>query len=41
MVPAAALLDSSCYYMQSARFDAKQVIELAILDQLREEEEKG
>jgi glutamate formiminotransferase / 5-formyltetrahydrofolate cyclo-ligase len=40
MVPAAALLDSTSYYMQSARFDARQVIELAILDQLSEEEEK-
>jgi glutamate formiminotransferase / 5-formyltetrahydrofolate cyclo-ligase len=40
MVPAAALLDSISYYMQSARFDAKQVIELAILDQIGGEEEK-
>jgi glutamate formiminotransferase / 5-formyltetrahydrofolate cyclo-ligase len=40
MVPAAALLDSASYYMQIAQFDPKQVIELAILDQLDTEEEE-
>ena len=40
MVPAAALLDSVSYYMQTAQFDSKQVIELAILDQLGEEEKE-
>jgi glutamate formiminotransferase / 5-formyltetrahydrofolate cyclo-ligase len=34
MVPAAALLDSASYYMQAARLDPGQVIELAILDQI-------
>jgi glutamate formiminotransferase len=32
MIPAAALLDSAAYYMQLARFERKQVIELALLD---------
>ena len=40
MVPAAALLDSVSYYMQTAQFDSRQVIELAILDQLGEEEKE-
>ncbi len=40
MVPAAALLDSVSYYMQTARFDPRQVIELAVLDQLGEEEKE-
>jgi glutamate formiminotransferase / 5-formyltetrahydrofolate cyclo-ligase len=40
MVPAAALLDSASYYMQIAQFDPGQVIELAILDRLGEEEKE-
>jgi glutamate formiminotransferase / 5-formyltetrahydrofolate cyclo-ligase len=40
MVPAAALLDSISYYMQTARFDPGQVIELAILEQLGSEEKE-
>ena len=40
MVPAAALLDSASYYMQIAQFEPRQVIELAILDQLGEEEKE-
>jgi glutamate formiminotransferase len=36
MIPAAALLDSLGYYLQLARFDRKQVIELALLDRLDE-----
>jgi glutamate formiminotransferase / 5-formyltetrahydrofolate cyclo-ligase len=40
MVPAAALLDSASYYMQIAHFESAQVIELAILDQLGEEEKE-
>jgi glutamate formiminotransferase / 5-formyltetrahydrofolate cyclo-ligase len=34
MIPAAALLDSLGYYLQLARFDRKQVIELALLNML-------
>ena len=34
MIPAAALLDSLGYYMQLARFDRKQVIELALLNMI-------
>jgi glutamate formiminotransferase / 5-formyltetrahydrofolate cyclo-ligase len=40
MVPAAALLDSASYYMQTAQFDPGQVIELAILEYLGKEEEQ-
>jgi glutamate formiminotransferase len=40
MVPAAALLDSINYYMQTTRFDPGQVIELAILEQLGDEEKE-
>ena len=40
MVPAAALLDSISYYMQTARFDSRQVIELAMLEQLNNEEKE-
>jgi glutamate formiminotransferase / 5-formyltetrahydrofolate cyclo-ligase len=40
MVPAAALLDSVTYYMQTTRFDPGQVIELAILEQLGNEEKE-
>jgi glutamate formiminotransferase len=38
MIPAAALLDSVAYYLQIANFDPKQVVELALLDMLGEEE---
>jgi glutamate formiminotransferase len=38
MIPAAALLDSAAYYLQIADFDPKQVVELALLDMLGEEE---
>lgn len=38
MIPAAALLDSAAYYLQIADFDPKQVIELALLDTVGEEE---
>jgi glutamate formiminotransferase len=34
MVPAAALLDSAAYYLQSADFNPKQVIELQLLEML-------
>jgi glutamate formiminotransferase len=37
MIPAAALLDSLGYYLQLARFDRKQVIELALLSLADEE----
>jgi glutamate formiminotransferase / 5-formyltetrahydrofolate cyclo-ligase len=37
MVPAAALLNSVSYYMQTTGFDSGQVIELAILEQLGDE----
>jgi glutamate formiminotransferase / 5-formyltetrahydrofolate cyclo-ligase len=37
MIPAAALLDSLGYYLQLARFDRKQVIELALLSMADEE----
>jgi len=40
MVPAAALLDSISYYMQTTQFDPGQVIELAILEQLGDEEKE-
>ena len=40
MVPAAALLDSISYYMQTDRFDSRQVIELAMLEQLNNEEKE-
>ena len=36
MVPAAAILDSISYYMQTAGFDPNQVIELRLLQMLRE-----
>ncbi len=35
MIPSAALLDSAAYYMQLAGFERNQVIELALLDELR------
>jgi glutamate formiminotransferase len=35
MIPAAAVLDSTAYYMQLAGFDRNQVIELALLDALQ------
>jgi len=38
MIPAAALLDSLSYYMQFTSFEPKQVIELALLDELGKEE---
>ena len=38
MVPAAALLDSLTYYMQMTHFDRRQVIELALLDRLGQEQ---
>ena len=38
MVPAAALLESLSYYMQLSGFETRQVIELALLDQLDKEE---
>jgi len=38
MIPAAALLDSLSYYMQLTGFEPKQVIELALLDELGKEE---
>jgi glutamate formiminotransferase len=41
MVPAAALLDSLNYYMQMPHFDRTQVIELALLDRLGQEEAYG
>ena len=37
MVPAAALLDSVSYYMQTADFDPSQVIELRLLEMLGDE----
>jgi glutamate formiminotransferase len=37
MIPAAALLDSVAYYLQLAKFDRKQVIELALLGTADEE----
>ena len=37
MIPAAALVDSLGYYLQLARFDRKQVIELALLSMADEE----
>ncbi|MBW1784567.1 MAG: glutamate formimidoyltransferase [Deltaproteobacteria bacterium] len=37
MIPAAALLDSVAYYMQINDFDPKQVVELALLDLLGQE----
>jgi glutamate formiminotransferase len=40
MVPAAALLDSASYYMQTTRFGPGQVIELAILERLGDEEKE-
>ena len=40
MVPAAALLDSVSYYMQSSMLEPAQVIELAILDQAGGEEDE-
>ncbi len=36
MIPAEALLESSSYYMQIAEFDPQQVIELRLLDILRD-----
>jgi glutamate formiminotransferase len=38
MIPATALLESAAYYMQIADFDPKQVVELALLDLLGQEE---
>jgi glutamate formiminotransferase len=38
MVPAAALLESTAYYMQTADFDASQVIELRLLEMLGDEQ---
>ena len=38
MVPAAALLDSTAYYLQIEDFDPNQVIELRLLDMLRDGE---
>lgn len=38
MVPAAALLESAAYYLQVARLDPGQVIELALLDRQEERE---
>jgi glutamate formiminotransferase / 5-formyltetrahydrofolate cyclo-ligase len=37
MIPAAALVDSLSYYMQLTGFEPKQVIELALLDELGKE----
>lgn len=38
MIPATALLESAAYYMQIVDFDPKQVVELALLDLLGQEE---
>ncbi len=38
MIPAAALLDSVAYYLQIADFDPKQVVELALLEMLGDED---
>jgi len=38
MIPAAALLDSLSYYMHLTGFEPKQVLELALLDELGKEE---
>jgi glutamate formiminotransferase len=38
MVPAEALLESTAYYMQTADFDASQVIELRLLEMLGDEQ---
>lgn len=38
MVPADAILDSSSYYMQIADFDVRQVIELRLLEMMKDDE---
>jgi glutamate formiminotransferase len=38
MIPAAAILDSAAYYLQIANFDPKQVVELALLNILKDDE---
>ncbi|MBW1997028.1 MAG: glutamate formiminotransferase, partial [Deltaproteobacteria bacterium] len=38
MIPAGALVDSIAYYLQIEGFDSRQVIELALLDRLGEEQ---
>ena len=38
MVPADALLDSSSYYMQMANFDVNQVVELRLLEMMKDDE---
>ena len=37
MIPIAAMLDSAAYYMQIDDFDPNQVLELKLLELMREE----
>jgi glutamate formiminotransferase len=38
MIPAKAILDSAAYYMQIDDFDPNQVLELKLLELMREED---